>query len=53
MTSMEIELIRPSKLGEWATCAKKMRYLAANSPVGRGPHISSWIGNRRAPTPRQ
>ena len=41
---MEIELLRPSKLGDWATCAKKMRYLAANSPGGRGPHISSWIG---------
>ena len=41
---MEHDLLRPSKLGEWATCAKKMRYLSANEGGGRGPHISTWIG---------
>ena len=40
------EITRPSNLGEWATCAKKMRHLAANPGPGRGgPHIAGWIGS--------
>ena len=40
------EITRPSNLGEWATCAKKMRHLAANPRTGRGgPHIAGWIGD--------
>ena len=40
------EITRPSNLGEWATCAKKMRHLAANPRAGRGgPHIAGWVGD--------
>ena len=40
------EITRPSNLGEWATCAKKMRHLAANPRAGRGgPHIAAWVGD--------
>ena len=40
------EITRPSNLGEWATCAKKMRHLAANPRSGRGgSHIAGWIGS--------
>ena len=40
------ELTRPSNLGEWATCSKKMRHLASNPGPGRGgSHIAGWIGS--------
>ena len=40
------EIARPSNLGEWATCAKKMRHLASNPAAGRrGSHIAGWIGS--------
>ena len=40
------EITRPSNLGEWATCAKKMRHLAANPRAGRGgAHIAGWVGD--------
>ena len=40
------EITRPSNLGEWATCAKKMRHLAANPRADPGgPHIAGWIGD--------
>ena len=40
------EITRPSNLGEWATCAKKMRHLAANPRAGRGgSHIAGWVGD--------
>ena len=40
------EITRPSNLGEWATCAKKMRFQVANPRAGRGgPHIAGWVGD--------
>ena len=40
------EITRPSNLGEWATCAKKMRHLVANPRAGRGgAHIAGWVGD--------
>ena len=39
------QLTRPSNLGEWATCSKKMRHLASNpGPGRRGFHIAGWVG---------
>ena len=43
---MSSNLTRPSNLGEWATCSKKMRHLASNPGPGRGgSHIAGWIGS--------
>ena len=39
-------LLRPSSLGNWATCAKKARYIASNphKETGRG-RIATWVGS--------
>ena len=40
------DLLRPSKLGDWATCAKKARYIAANPKKDTGNLlIATWVGN--------
>ena len=40
------DLLRPSSLGDWATCAKKARYIAANPQKETGGlRIATWVGS--------